>query len=44
MPKKATSKKIAQVASKQLRAKGTSKPAKQTAASALSQREKKRRA
>jgi len=40
MPRKATSKRVAEVASKQLRSKKTSKPAKQTAASALSQREK----
>ncbi len=40
MAKKKTSLKVAKVASKQLRSKKTSKPAKTTAASALSQREK----
>ena len=43
MAKKKTSLKVAKVASKQLRSKKTSKPAKTTAASALSQREKGRK-
>lgn len=40
MAKKKTSLKVAKIASKQLLSKTTSKPAKITAASALSQREK----
>ncbi len=40
MAKKKTSLKVAKIASKQLLSKTTSKPAKTTAASALSQREK----
>lgn len=40
---KKTSLKVAKIASKQLRSKNTSKPAKITAASALSQREKSKR-
>jgi len=40
MAKKKTSLRVAKVASKQLRSKRTNKPAKTTAASALSQREK----
>ena len=43
MAKKKTSLKVAKVASKQLRSKKTSKPAKTTAASTLSQREKGRK-
>lgn len=40
MAKKITSKRVAKIASKQLRNTSTSKPAKITAASALSQRER----
>ena len=40
MARKKTSLKVAKIASKQLRSKKTTKPAKATAASALSQREK----
>ncbi len=40
MAKKKTSLRVAKIASKQLKSKKTSKPAKITAASALSQREK----
>lgn len=43
MAKKKTSLRVAKVASKQLRSKRTSRPAKTTAASALSQREKAKR-
>ncbi len=43
MAKKKTSLRVARVASKQLRSKNTSKRAKMTAASALSQREKNQR-
>jgi hypothetical protein len=43
MAKKVTSRRVAKVASKQLRSKKTNKPAKTTAASALSQREKSRK-
>jgi len=42
MAKKVTSKRVAKVASKQLRRKNTSKAGKTTAGSALSQREKKK--
>jgi hypothetical protein len=42
MVRKVTSRRVAKVASKQLRGKRTSKKAKTTAASALSQREKKK--
>jgi len=42
MPRKATSRRVAKVASKQLRSKRTGRPAKTTAGSALSQREKRR--
>jgi len=43
MARKKTSPRVAKIASKQLRSKNTSKPAKTTAASALSQREKSRK-
>jgi len=43
MAKKVTSRRVAKVASKQLRSRRTGKPAKTTAGSALSQREKKRK-
>jgi hypothetical protein len=43
MARKVTSRRVARVASQQLRSRRTSKPAKITAASALSQREKSRK-